>query len=220
MLAIIFLIGAGQKLRDVAMFAAAIEQYRLLPQSLSVAAAWSLVTAELAAAVLLLPLSTRSGGALLAALVLGVVTLAVVVNLLRGRRAIDCGCGGPLGQSAPVVGSRVAQHRTRVADGGGWCCCHAARTGLARPSHRAGRCAGAVRAVCGGQPVAGQSATSTETERLNPMTDALVVSNLLLWAVVLALLVAVFALTRQIGILYERVAPMGALMIDTGPEGW
>lgn len=50
------------------------------------------------------------------------------------------------------------------------------------------------------------------------MTDALVVSNLLLWAVVLALLVAVFALARQIGILYERVAPMGALMIDTGPQ--
>ena len=50
------------------------------------------------------------------------------------------------------------------------------------------------------------------------MTDALVVSNLLLWAVVLALLVAVFALARQIGILYERVAPMGALMIDTGPK--
>lgn len=50
------------------------------------------------------------------------------------------------------------------------------------------------------------------------MTDALVVSNLLLWLVVLALLVAVFALARQIGILYERVAPMGALMIDSGPK--
>ena len=49
------------------------------------------------------------------------------------------------------------------------------------------------------------------------MTDALVVSNLVLWVVVLALLVAVFALARQIGILYERVAPMGALMIDSGP---
>jgi len=49
------------------------------------------------------------------------------------------------------------------------------------------------------------------------MTDALVVSNLLLWLVVLALLVAVFALARQVGILYERVAPMGALMIDSGP---
>lgn len=50
------------------------------------------------------------------------------------------------------------------------------------------------------------------------MTDALVVSNALLWAVVLALLVALLALARQIGILYERIAPMGALMLDSGPK--
>lgn len=50
------------------------------------------------------------------------------------------------------------------------------------------------------------------------MTEALTVSNLLLWAVVLALLVAVIALSRQIGILYERIAPMGALMMDSGPK--
>lgn len=49
------------------------------------------------------------------------------------------------------------------------------------------------------------------------MADALLISHLVLWGVVLALLVAVFALTRQIGILYERIAPMGALMIDAGP---
>jgi methylamine dehydrogenase accessory protein MauD len=50
------------------------------------------------------------------------------------------------------------------------------------------------------------------------MTDALVVSNVLLWVVVLALLVALLALARQIGILYERIAPMGALMLDSGPK--
>lgn len=50
------------------------------------------------------------------------------------------------------------------------------------------------------------------------MTEALAVSNALLWVVVLGLLVAVFALTRQVGILYERVAPMGALMLDHGPK--
>jgi methylamine dehydrogenase accessory protein MauD len=50
------------------------------------------------------------------------------------------------------------------------------------------------------------------------MIDALVVSNIALWLAVLALLVAVIALSRQIGILYERVAPMGALMMDTGPK--
>jgi methylamine dehydrogenase accessory protein MauD len=44
------------------------------------------------------------------------------------------------------------------------------------------------------------------------------VSNVLLWIAVLVLLVAVIALSRQIGILYERVAPMGALVMDTGPK--
>jgi methylamine dehydrogenase accessory protein MauD len=50
------------------------------------------------------------------------------------------------------------------------------------------------------------------------MNEALIVSNLVLWVVVLALLVAVFALARQVGILHERVAPMGALMMDHGPK--
>lgn len=50
------------------------------------------------------------------------------------------------------------------------------------------------------------------------MTDALVVSNVVLWIVVLALLLAVLALARQVGILYERIAPMGALMLDHGPR--
>ncbi|WP_028999995.1 methylamine dehydrogenase accessory protein MauD [Azohydromonas australica] len=50
------------------------------------------------------------------------------------------------------------------------------------------------------------------------MNEALLISNILLWLAVLALLVAVIALSRQIGILYERVAPMGALMMDSGPK--
>ena len=50
------------------------------------------------------------------------------------------------------------------------------------------------------------------------MPEAILISNALLWVVVLALMVVVFALTRQIGILYERVAPMGALMLDQGPK--
>ena len=47
---------------------------------------------------------------------------------------------------------------------------------------------------------------------------ALVISNIVLWVAVLALLFGLFALARQVGILYERVAPMGALMIDAGPK--
>ena len=50
------------------------------------------------------------------------------------------------------------------------------------------------------------------------MNEALMVSNILLWVVVLVLVVVALALARQIGILYERVAPMGALMMDQGPK--
>ncbi|ASR88279.1 MULTISPECIES: methylamine dehydrogenase accessory protein MauD [Alcaligenes] len=47
---------------------------------------------------------------------------------------------------------------------------------------------------------------------------ALLISNVILWVIVLALVVLVLALSRQIGVLYERVAPMGALTMDKGPQ--
>ena len=50
------------------------------------------------------------------------------------------------------------------------------------------------------------------------MTDALLVSNVLLWCVVIVLAVVVLALARQVGVLHERVAPAGALMPTTGPK--
>jgi len=45
---------------------------------------------------------------------------------------------------------------------------------------------------------------------------ALLISNIVLWFVVLALLVVVLALTRQLGVLHERIAPVGALMLNKG----
>lgn len=45
---------------------------------------------------------------------------------------------------------------------------------------------------------------------------ALAISNVVLWIVVLALLVIVLALIRQVGVLHERIAPAGALMINRG----
>jgi len=49
------------------------------------------------------------------------------------------------------------------------------------------------------------------------MTQALLVSNAILWVLVLVLAAIVLALVRQIGVLYERVAPAGALMMPKGP---
>lgn len=42
----------------------------------------------------------------------------------------------------------------------------------------------------------------------------LMVSNVLLWIVVVIMGLVIFALTRQIGVLYERVAPAGALAMN------
>ena len=50
------------------------------------------------------------------------------------------------------------------------------------------------------------------------MHDALVISQIVLWIVVVILAVTVLALARQIGVLHERIAPMGALTIDKGPR--
>lgn len=50
------------------------------------------------------------------------------------------------------------------------------------------------------------------------MTEALFVSNIVLWCLVIALAIIVVALARQVGILHERVAPAGALMPTNGPK--
>ena len=41
--------------------------------------------------------------------------------------------------------------------------------------------------------------------------DLLVISNILLWIIVVAMTCVIYALVRQIGVLYERIAPAGAL---------
>jgi methylamine dehydrogenase accessory protein MauD len=50
------------------------------------------------------------------------------------------------------------------------------------------------------------------------MVEALIISNVMLWLIVIALAAVVLALTRQIGILHERVAPAGALAAERGPR--
>ena len=46
----------------------------------------------------------------------------------------------------------------------------------------------------------------------------LLVSQLMLWVALIALAVAVLALARQVGVLHERIAPVGALALGRGPQ--
>jgi len=50
------------------------------------------------------------------------------------------------------------------------------------------------------------------------VNEALLVSNALLWLAVVALGAVVLALVRQVGVLHERVAPAGALVVGGGPK--
>ncbi len=50
------------------------------------------------------------------------------------------------------------------------------------------------------------------------MTEAIAVSNIILWVIVIVLALVVLALARQVGVLHERVAPAGALMPTNGPK--
>jgi methylamine dehydrogenase accessory protein MauD len=46
----------------------------------------------------------------------------------------------------------------------------------------------------------------------------LLASQLMLWLAVIALAVTVLALARQVGVLHERIAPVGALALGKGPQ--
>ncbi len=78
-IAVVLLTGAWQKLRDMAVFEASVDLYRLLPDGL-------------------VPLFAR-GFPLLEALAGTALLFGVVLNLLRGHTTIDCGCGGADGHT-------------------------------------------------------------------------------------------------------------------------
>ncbi|MBM4228406.1 MAG: methylamine utilization protein MauE [Gammaproteobacteria bacterium] len=94
LMAVIFAAGAVEKLRQPWMFAAIVQAYGLLPAALVTPAAWSVALAEAALALALCLPGAHPWASWGGLLLLAVVTAAVVVNLLRGRVGIDCGCGG------------------------------------------------------------------------------------------------------------------------------
>ncbi len=93
--ALILIRAAIGKARDLAAFEGALDGYRLLPFWSLPAAKVGFPAAELfiAASLLIPPLRALAGYAAAGLLVL--FALAMAINLVRGRREIDCGCGGP-----------------------------------------------------------------------------------------------------------------------------
>jgi hypothetical protein len=107
--ALVFARAAAFKLRDVQAFADAVETYDILPGPLVAPFARALPLLELVlVAALILPW-THGEADLAAAALLLVFAAAMGVNLARGRRQIDCGCGDPA-RRQPLAWSLVARN--------------------------------------------------------------------------------------------------------------
>jgi len=107
--AALFLAAVLHKLRGFADFRVALADYRLVPWWASGIAAAGLVLAECTTAALLLSPLARPFGFAAAFGLLGLYGAAIAVNLLRGRRDIDCGCFGPA-HRAPLGAGLVVRN--------------------------------------------------------------------------------------------------------------
>lgn len=97
-LSVLFGWAAGHKLRDVAAFRDALAAYDLLPERWCNPVARLFIATELCVAGALWIPQWAAPAALGAAGLLGVYGGAIAVNLVRGRRDIDCGCIGAAGR--------------------------------------------------------------------------------------------------------------------------
>lgn len=94
--ALLFLVAGIDKLRHRALLPGVIANYRLLPAALVAPAASALPVAELvigAGLLLGLTIALPPLAPVVAALLLLVFAGAMAINIQRGRRHIDCGCG-------------------------------------------------------------------------------------------------------------------------------
>lgn len=110
-LALLLASAASHKLRDLEAFRAALGGYKLLPEASIGIASLVLIAVEIATSAALL---FSSSAGLAAAALLALYSLAIGVNLARGRREIDCGCFGPAARQ-PLSAGLVVRNAALIA---------------------------------------------------------------------------------------------------------
>jgi len=93
-MSLLFGAAAVQKMRLPQAFRSAVADYRIIPAKYSGLVSKSVIMAEMVAALLVLIAPARHAGLILMAGLLLLYATAIGVNLYRGRRDLDCGCGG------------------------------------------------------------------------------------------------------------------------------
>ena len=113
-LALLLASGAIGKARDLPRFRAVVEGYEILPARLAGAAALGFALAEGALAAALVAPLARGAALVATAALFALYAVAIAVNLGRGRREIDCGCGGAAAH-VPLSGWLLARNAGLVA---------------------------------------------------------------------------------------------------------
>ena len=96
--AILWLVAGAQKLAAFGRFSVTLADYRLVPKPTVRACAGGVIALEIGLGVALFFPATRSLALVGSAALLLVYAAAIGINLLRGRKHIDCGCMGPTGR--------------------------------------------------------------------------------------------------------------------------
>ncbi len=95
--ALLFAFSALEKYQDVEMFRQQLIDYRVLPEMMAPIVAVVVVAAEVITATLLIT-QAYQWGVLLGLIMLSAYAIGILINLLRGRTHIDCGCLGSRGE--------------------------------------------------------------------------------------------------------------------------
>lgn len=112
--ALLFGVSAIHKLRAPAAFARSMDAYQLVPPAAVRPLAALVCLTEIAIAVALLVPATSMPAALAGGVLLSVYSAAIAINLLRGRRHIDCGCLGPAARR-PIDGGLLLRNGLLIA---------------------------------------------------------------------------------------------------------
>ena len=100
LLSYVFVLAGLHKCKAPAAFATTLANYRVLPEGLVRQGVYLVPVAEIMTGVALLIPATARLAAFSAGTLLCLYIAAIGINLLRGRRNIDCGCGGPAQKQA------------------------------------------------------------------------------------------------------------------------
>ncbi len=93
-LSYVFVVASFHKFQNISEFKQTLSDYQVIPDSLLSFFIYSIPTLEMLTGItLLIPISSGLA-AISASFLLLVYMVAIGINLIKGRRSIDCGCGG------------------------------------------------------------------------------------------------------------------------------